>query len=289
MTRLDYHGEKLRGKSFRGMDLDGANFGEADLRGADFTGASLRGADFTNARLGVHPLTGLVILAGALAIAIGAGAVTGLFAEAARNNVTSSEWQELLGGWLLVSVVVLFLIVLVLRDVQQALLVFLVVSVAAVILDAIVVLVFGTYRLERAVPVIGMLLIFGPAAVASILGRVVGGAFGFWAIAIVAVTAGVLAGRFEGALAAVVISLLLAFVSRRALKADGRDRPIRRLAQRILTRRGTRFANADVTEANFTGTLLTQSDMTRAVLSGAIWEPGSEPVTFDEENGRVQS
>ncbi len=289
MTKLDYQGAQLRGKSFRGMYLDGATFREADLRGADFTGASLVGADFTNARLGVHPLTGVVMLGGALVVAIGAGVVTGFFARAVRDRVTSSEWQELLGGWLLLAVVALFFTVLILRGVQQALLVFVVAAVVVVILDAIVVLLFGTIRLEKSVPVIGLLLLFGPALVAGILGRIIGGAFGVWAMVIVAVTGGLAAGRFDGGLAAIVVSLLLAFVSRRALKADSRDRPIRRLAQRILTRRGTRFAEADVTDANFTGALLGQSDMTHAVLSGAVWEPGSEPITFDEESGRLQS
>jgi hypothetical protein len=285
---LDYQGEELRGKSFRGMDLDGANFSEADLRGADFTGASLVGADFTNARLGVHPLTGLVILASTLAIAIAAGVVTGFFAQAARDRVTSSEWQDLLTGWTLLSVVVLFFVVIVLRGVQQALIVFLVVAVAAVILETSVVLIYGDYDLETGLPLIGLLLLFGPAAVAGILGRIVGGTFGVWATIIVAVAGGIAAGRFDGGLAAIAVSVLLAYVSKRALEAHDRERPIHRVAQRIMTRRGTRFADADVTDANFTGTLLTQSDMTHAVLSGAIWEPGSEPITFDEANGNLQ-
>lgn len=279
-----YRGRDLCGASFRNQNLDGADFRDADLRGADFTGASLVGANFTNARIGVRPVTGLLILAGTLAIAVAAGAVTGFLAEATRDGANSSGWQEPLGAWLLVAIVVLFFTALVLKGVKPALLVFLFAVVAAVAVDLSLVFLFGDFHPERWLPVFGLLLMFGPAAVAGILGRVVGGAFGAWAVALVAVSGGLVAGRLEGGLAAVVVSLLLAFVTRRALKADKRDRSIRYLAHRIASRRGTRFTEADVTRADFTGTLLNHSDMTRAVLSGATWEPGKGPVAFDQAN-----
>lgn len=69
---------------------------------------------------------------------------------------------------------------------------------------------------------------------------------GALAIAIVAILGGVAAGRVEGGLAAIVVSVLLVLVSKRALKLDERDRPLHQLAHRIVTRRGTRFTGADV-------------------------------------------
>ena len=79
-----YHGQDLRGKSFRGAKLDGADFTAADVRGADFSTASLAEADFTNARIGVRPLTALVILFVALVVSIAAGVAIGLLAETVR-------------------------------------------------------------------------------------------------------------------------------------------------------------------------------------------------------------
>jgi uncharacterized protein YjbI with pentapeptide repeats len=70
----------------------------------------------------------------------------------------------------------------------------------------------------------------------------------------------------------------------RALAADKRDRPIRRLAHRIVARRGTIFAEADLTGADFTGTLLTQSDMSHAVPSDATWDPGGGPIIFEDDS-----
>jgi uncharacterized protein YjbI with pentapeptide repeats len=76
------------------------------------------------------------------------------------------------------------------------------------------------------------------------------------------------------------VSLLLVFVSKRALKLDERDRPLRELAHRIVTRRGTRFSGADVSGADFAGTLLAQAGASHATLDGATWEAGNAPVTF---------
>ena len=136
-------------------------------------------------------------------------------------------------------------------------------------------------RYRSTLPVVGLLLLFGPAAVAGILGRVVGGVFGGWAIAIVSVTGGLAAGRVNGGLAAVVVTIILMFVSKRALKADDRDLLSRRLAQRIMARFGTKFTGADLTRANFADTVLAQADFSEAVLDGAICDNGKGPLFID--------
>ena len=128
---------------------------------------------------------------------------------------------------------------------------------------------------------IGLLLMFGPAAVAGILGRVVGGVFGGWAIAIVSVGGGLAAGRVNGGLAAIVVTIVLMLIAKRALKADDRDLLSRRLAQRIMARHGTNFTGADLTRASFAGTALTQANMSEAALDGAIWDDGKGPLVVD--------
>ena len=278
----DFSGRDLRGKSFRDQDLTGADFSAADVRGADFSNARLVGADFTDARLGVRPATGWLILAGALLISVAAGVVIGFFAETTRERATSSDWQDLLGGWSLVVIVVVFFAIFIRKGVRQALRVFAIVFIVALVLDFILVFSLGEVRLERGLPLIGLLLLLAPAAVAGVLGRIVGGTFGGLAIAIVAILGGLAAGRADGGLAAIVMSVLLVLVSKRALKLDDRDRPLHQLAHRIVTRRGTRFTGADVSGADFTGTLLAQADFSHATLDSATWEAGKGPVTFIE-------
>jgi hypothetical protein len=76
------------------------------------------------------------------------------------------------------------------------------------------------------------------------------------------------------------MSVLLVLISRRVLESGERDRPLLHLAHRILTRRGTRHTGADLSGANFTGTVLAQADVSNAVMPGATWDIGEGPVTF---------
>ncbi|MFW2336175.1 pentapeptide repeat-containing protein [Ilumatobacter sp.] len=285
-SQTDFHGHELRGASFSDAQLDDADFGGADLRGADFTRASLIGADFTHARLGVGKVTGAVLLAAALFVSVVAGLVTGYFVTAMRERVTSSEWQDVLGGWLLLAIVIAFLLVLVVRGVDAALRVFFLVALFAIAIDILVLFLVGDLgmrRVERGVSVIGLLFLFGPAAVAGILGRLVGGIFGQSAIAVVAIAGGIAAGRVNGGIAAIVVSVLLVSIAKRALANDQRDRVLRRLAHRIITNRGTRFGGADLRRADFTGTALSQCDMSEADLTDAVWDNGKGPVIVQAE------
>jgi hypothetical protein len=277
----DHAARDLRGTSFRNQDLSGSDFTAADLRGADFSGARLVEADFTNARLGVRPMTGLLILAGALLISIAAGLAIGDLARLTRDRATSSDWTEILAGSLVVVVIVAFFAVLIMKGVRQGLGVFLVAFTVALVLDfTVVVMVVGEFRFREPFVLIVLFLLFGPAVVAGVLGRIVGGTFGSWAIAGVAVVGAVSAGRVEGGAAAIVVSALLILISKRALALDERDRLLRRLAHRIVTRRGTRFTGADLTGADFTATLIAHSDLSQATLDGVIWESGHGPATL---------
>jgi hypothetical protein len=279
-TDNNYHGQDLRGASLADANLDGADFTGADVRGADFTNAGLTAADFTDCRIGVKPLAGALILLAAMLVSVAAGVVVGLLADGMRQRLTSSEWQDLWGGMLLLALIASFFYLLVKHGIARALKLFLIV-VVAVALDLIVVTIFGEPRYRSTLPVVGLLLLFGPAAVAGILGRVVGGVFGGWAIAIVSVTGGLAAGRVNGGLAAVVVTIILLLVSKRALKADDRDLLSRRLAQRIMARVGPKFTGADLTGANFADTALAQADLSEAVLDGAIWDKGRGPLFVD--------
>ena len=280
-TDNNYHGRDLRGRSFEGAPLDGADLSGADLRAADFTGASLVDANFTNARIGVKPLTGALILVAAMVVSIAAGVVVGLLADGMRDRLTSGEWQRLTGGIILLGLVVLFFYFLVKQGIVRALKVFFVVTVIVVAIDFVVVLIFGEPQYRDSLPAIGLILLFGPAAVAGILGRVVGGVFGGWAIGIVSIVGGLAAGRVQGGLAAVVVTIILVVVAKRAFAADDRGLLGRRLAQRILSRYGTHFAGADLTRANFAGTRLTEADLSKAVLDGAVWDNGKGPLAVE--------
>jgi len=280
-SERDFRGRNLRRTSFRGVDLEGADFSGADLRGADFTDAVLRNASLVHARLGVPPLTGWLVLAGSLLLSIVTGVAIGLFADEVLDRVGSTDWRDTFAAITLGGVVLAFMAVFVRKGAMAALRVYLIVFSVVLVLDFVVVfLVAGELRLRQTLGLIVLFLLFAPAAVAGAVGRIVGGTFGSWALILVAAIGGIAAGRAQGGIAALLVMMLLVFVSRRALKLDTRDVHIRRLAHQIVSRRGTRFTGADISNADFKGTLVAQSDLSHAMLAGARWDEGRGPSAF---------
>ena len=278
----DFHGQNLRRRSFKGEELNGADFTDADLRGADFSNASLVDANFSDARMGVTPFVASLILLLALVVSLVAGVAVGHLAKVTRAEFSSADWRDIFGGVLMVAVILLFLGLLLFKGISTALRAYIIAIVAIIILDFAVVFVFaGEIRFRNAVPLVVVLVLVVPAVIAGILGRVVGGTFGAWAIGIVAVLGGLAAGRAGGGIAAVVVSVLLVLLSKRALRGDIRDGPMRYVGHRIASHRGTRFTNADLTRANFTGTLLVHSDLSSAVFQGVVWGSDSHPYIDD--------
>jgi MFS family permease len=281
----DFHGQNLRRRSFKGEELNGVDFTVADLRGADFSNASLVNANFTDARMGVTPLVASLILLLALAVSLVAGVAVGHLAKVTRAEFSSADWRDVFGGSLMLAVVLLFLGLLVFKGASTALRTYVIAIVAIIVVDFAVVFIFaGEVRFRNAIPLVIALVLTIPAVIAGILGRMVGGTFGAWAIAIVAVLGGLAAGRAGGGLAAVIVSVLLVLLSKRALKGDIRDGPMRHVGHRIASHRGTRFTDADLTRANFTGTALVHSDMSSAVFQGVIWGSDSHPYIEDATN-----
>jgi uncharacterized protein YjbI with pentapeptide repeats len=275
----DYRGRDLRGLSFRNQNLDNADFREADLRGADFTGASLRGTDFTGAHLGIRRPIAFLILLTAAAVAAAAGASSAVVAGEFRERFQSSEWEVLASAGVAACIAVAFLALLFWRGPRDALLFLPVAIVAGVVASVIIKNAFGSYDVVFTLSTIGILLVFALAVLAGILGRIVASTFGLLILAALSLAAGVATGLLHGGIAALVLSVFMAVVAKRALRQDERDRPIQRIAYRIFTMRGTRFTGADLTGANFTSTALVHIDTSSALVDDAVWEHGKGPMS----------
>jgi hypothetical protein len=274
--------EDLRGASFSGEHLDSADFSGADLRGADFSSADLRDADFSDARLGVRPLVGAALLVLALLCSLAAGVVIGMGLTAVRDRLYGDTWETQSGAGSMLIVLVVFVGVMFWKGIDTALKAFAVTIVVLFVILLIARLAVGS---DIEVPVVaralGVTFVLMIAILAGILGRVIGGTFGAWAIVLVAIVGGIAAGQARGGLAALVVSVSLVLISKRALKFDRRDRSIRLVAHAISRRWGTRFMGADLTNADFTGTFAANCNVTDAVLDGVRWESGHAPLSLD--------
>lgn len=278
---VDHSDQDLRGQSFRDVGLDSADFAGADLLGADFTDASLVKANFTDAELGIRPVAGAILLGLAMFVSALAGLSAAYFTQVMTDRLRETDWQDMLANGFVITVVATFLVILVMKGASKALPSLGGLILVAFVADLAIVMAFGRPHVERAPFLIGLMLLFGLAFIAGILGRIVAGAFGAWAIALVSIVGGLVAGEVTGGFAAVLIAALLIVISKRTLKGDDRDQLLRDLSHRIVTRHGTRFTGADISGATFIGTNLVAADMTGTVVEGTVWPPGQIPHRLD--------
>ena len=277
-STLDFEGTDQRRRSFRGQELDGASFARADLRGADFGDASLVNADFTDARVGLSPLLGFGLLVAAIVLAAMAGGVIGWMATETRSRVFSGEWQPVMVGSMITVLTLVLFGFAIAKGLYGAVKAFIVTFLVLLVVDITVAALFGEVNLGLMARTLGLVVLFALALFAGILARMVGGAFSPIAITVVAVIGGIAAGRADGGIGAIIVSLLLVYLSKRALHADLRDRPLFVLMRRIVTMGGTRFTRANLTGADFTGVNPSRGDFTGAQMAETIWDPEHPPI-----------
>ena len=278
----DHRNENLRRKSFEAQSLPAANFEGADLRGADFTMADLSNASFRNTRFGVPPSVGAAILAAAIALSLAFGVVAGFAIDAVRERLYGEGWERTSSAAGILIILVVFVVVLFWKGLDTAITTYL--WTFAVVLGAslVVRLIWGQVDIAVAARGIGLALVLALAVLSGIVARVIGGALGAWAIALVAIIGGLAAGQANGGLATLVISVSMVLISKRALRGDPRDRTVREFAHRLIDRWGTQFVRADLTGADFSGTDATHCDVTGATLDGVQWEPGHAPIAVTD-------
>jgi hypothetical protein len=264
-------------RSFCGQALEGADFAGADVRGADFTGADLRSASFEEADLGVRPAIGVTFLAVGMLLAVAAGATIGWAVNGTMSRLASDAWDEQAEGASLVLLLVIFVAVMLWRGIDVALKAVVIVYPVLLVLSVAANLIWEEVeylRIARATALIVCLIL---AVGAGIFGRVIGGVFGSWSIAVVAVLGGVASGRVNGGVVGIMVAGCLVFIAKRAVfgavQGDDRDASVRRLAQRLVRRWGTCFVDADLTGADFTGANAGRCDVRGATLLDVQWDP----------------
>jgi uncharacterized protein YjbI with pentapeptide repeats len=270
----DFTNGRFAGHRFREQSLEGADFSGADLRGADFSGADMRGADFHGATFGAAPRIGAVLLGGAIAISIAAGVTIGWAVDQVRGRVYGDQWNEVAGGGSMVVVLLAFVGLILWRGfdtaIKASVVLYLVVAVGNVLANLVWDRVEWGSLLRSTLVLVTLFL----AILAGILGRLIGGVFGSWSIALVAVLGALASGRAHGGVAGIIVALCLVAISKRAIRGDRRDRSLLRVAHRLTSRWDTQFVGADLTGADFTGVDGRRCRVKGATLVDVTWDPG---------------
>ena len=259
------------------QDFEGADYSGKDVRGADFAGANLRSASFSDAELGVAPRVGRMLLGVALLFSVGAGVVIGWSVSGLRNRISADRWDEVAEGSAMAIILVVLVAVIIWKGFDIAFKVVVVVYFTMLVLNVIANLIWDEVEYVRMLRATAIVIFLVLAVAAGIFGRVIGGVFGAWSTAFVAVLGGLASGRFEGGIAGIVVAISLVTISKRAARGDPRDHSLRKEAHRLIHRWGTSFRDADLTDADFTGANVSLCDLRGATVVGVKWDPDQPP------------
>ena len=189
-----------------------------------------------------------------------------------RERLSADEWDQIAEGGSLLLTVLVLLALIVWKGFDVAIRFVIVFYVVVVAINVVANLLWEDFEWLVLVRATALIIFVILAILAGMLGRVIGGVFGMWAVILVAVLGGLATGQSEGGIAGIVVAMSLAFISKRAVRGDPRDRRLRWLGHRLIRRWGTQFVDADLTGADFSGTDASRCDARRAIIDGVTWD-----------------
>jgi hypothetical protein len=220
---------------------------------------------------------GAVILGVGILIAVGTGMMIGWAVDEIRNDATADEWDRVAGGASLALIILVLLVLIVWKGFDVALKWIGVFYVVVVALNIVANLIWEDFEWRSLLRATALVVFVILAIGAGLLGRVVGGVFGVWSVVLVAALGGLAIGQAEGGIAGIVVAMSSAFISKRAVHGDQRDRMLVHIAHRLVRRHGTQFVDADLTGADFTGTNAMRCDTRGATVTDVTWDPDTPP------------
>ena len=267
--------QDLQGRTFRGQNLAGADFSEADIRGTDFTNAILTNANFANATTGLQMHMTVLFTVLLLVTAVALGAIAGLSAGAIGLQFHSVALAKSAKA-IAIAVHCGFLYVALRRGLTASFSIF---AGAFGLAVGAAVIYSGAIPTAAAIA-IAIVLDF---LVASLTMVAVGMAIVTWIVVNAKWGVGVaiaFAATFLASIGfaptsisatAIVVTVLVlsGYVSWQTL----RNREyVRTIAGVLFARWGTSFRSCDLTGANFSNTVLKNTDFRKAILTSARWE-----------------
>lgn len=290
MARADYSSKHLAGRhfaglslvgaNFRGATLTGADFSDVDLRGADFRGADVRHARFDRAVLGYGRTSAFLhaIGAGTLCVVVSFVAIVllNILADVVRSAGNSAAELTL---WVIaISEIIVFLTAFARCGITFRLLAVILPTFAVDIACAVAATGCpATAAVGVAVPGFGAVAvaIVNGVAFADVGAESTGAAVAFAGFAAAAVGVASVAARFTTiavasfSAGAVVIAQLT--VTNHVRQRHEGFELMARLGVRLGTWGGTRFKDANCTEACFAEAVLPHSNFAGANLSRVSW------------------
>lgn len=254
----DYSGQNLRGRSFKGQNLEGANFSYADIRGVDFRNTKLKNANFNNAIAGLT-LGGLIVL---LMTSLLFSGLSGLSLSYFADEFLKIHENPYILSWL--GLTFLFVLWLINLGLFNALVVS-TISATFSSINSLAIAITSVLVLTLAVTIAKSI---GKKAVNATLALFII-ASSYWNIICVQ--------RWQAELFLMVLianSLSIAlslYMSQKALLGDKKYVFIKLFVILLGASDGTRFQSSNLTNADFTGATLKNTNLLRANITRTCW------------------
>ncbi len=288
----NFRKQDLSGLSFAGQNLSGADFSGSNLRGTDFTSAILRGTNFSNVQAGLQNSEVLLLLL-FLGLAVILAGVAAGFVGTLLNlelRALTSSFEEVTAGWAMVLLLLAFAVLSVVEGITTGFSVF-VVAFGFAVLVAAIGPIFATlinpiaFAIAAAIAL--AITIVSSVTVMTVLATVVAIAalqtFGLRAGIVMVVLYLAVFGyivSLTNIITSVVpvvpaVMLLSSYLGWQALEGSPRHRIMLRIADLLVSRWGTNFREADLTNANFSNVNLKNVNFEEADLSRVCWTGAS--------------
>ncbi|NEO04941.1 pentapeptide repeat-containing protein [Moorena sp. SIO3I8] len=307
----DFRRVNLRGQSFQGKDLSGADFSEADIRGTNFKNANLKGTKFCKAKAGLQKRWVIVLLLVSW-IGLGlSGFISFLSGTLLASSIfINNDVEAQVLGWIALVAIIVFFTVSIRQGIGVAIAVALAIAVAIAIAGTFILSGYVIFAVAGAVALAGAGSLAGAIARAlylaidkfeaingyvtfAVAGAIALAMAGAVALAGALTLAGVVTSKIyllsfsmpTGYLAGVLGlaeslgivpvlpgSLIGTYLGIRAIKGDPRDAWIRTIAIACAATGGTNFYKADLTDADFTGAILKNTDLREATITHTCWQ-----------------
>ena len=277
--------KNLQGKDFKGQNLTDTDFSGADLRGADFTGAILKNANFSKCRTGLKTSTSVVVFLFALVVSLLSGYVAMIAGATFQFLINSPDQNLVIAGYILTGLILFFLILTLWKGGKLTLLVIALTIIAILLLGSVFLMTGAGTGLGSTYSSLFLILFVVMLTVGSIARATAGSLSSNILFFVVAIGGGMFGRSLGGGLGTIILAIACAIISKRAL-ADKKKFPwLNKISVTVGSYFGTSFKNADLTGADFSESVISNSNFAGAKLSGVKWENAKK--TFNLEDAEI--
>ena len=290
---LNFSGENLQGRSFKDQNLEGADFSGSDIRGANFAGAILTNANFSNTKAGLKKHWSVI----SLFLSLFTGFMMGGTVLSSCNLLYSDNYGNRIVGAIVLTGLISFLTISLKEGFANG---FIKVTAAIGIVGILVSIFSVSFNqfeigyMARDTSTIFCLSICSTILTAIFLSLMIAITnnnlviislfFSVVSVILIALSAREKVDSIDSNLSqngwlaititagiSVLVMLLIAEISKRALAGDSHHAFIRKIAIVVAVISGTNFRGATLTKTNFTEAILRNTNFIEATLTHTIW------------------